>query len=147
MDFKTFFFKKVLLSFFIAVTCICATMATLGLLFFPNTRFGYEALLSPLLYGMATLLPGLVNYSKHELSVKEAAMRKLIQLVLIEIIVLSIVYSSGTLTGTLLTTTLVLSIFLIYLTVHLVLWLNDKKTAKTINEALLNLQQNNIYKS
>ena len=141
MDFKDFFIKKVLLGFFVAATCICAGMAVLGIQFDPNAGFGYEGFFSPLVFGAATILPTLVGYSKRELSVREVLIRRLVQLVLIELIVLLIVYSSGGLASPALTISLALSVLLICLIVHLVLWANDRKTAKAVNEALQIMQQ------
>lgn len=141
MDFKTFFYKKILIGFFVATTCIGAAMAILGLLYEPDVRFGYQGLFSPLIYGTLTMLPSLLTYSKNELSVRGALVRKILELVLIELIVLVIVYLGGSLTSISLLTSLALSVFLIYMTVNLVLWVNDRKTAKAFNKALLEMQQ------
>ena len=141
MGFKSFFYKNIVMGFFVAVTCICAAMAILGMFFEPDTRFGYQGFLSPLIFGAATTLPTLINYSKYELSVRQAFIRKLIQMVLIEIIVLLVVYSSGTLTRVSLAIYLALSTLIIFAVVHLVLWVNEKKTAKAFNKALLEMQK------
>ena len=143
MDFKTFFVKTVMMSFFVAVTCICAGMAILGILFEPDVRFGYEGLLSPLFFGAATMLPALIGYSKHELSVRETLIRKIIQLILAEIIVLLLVYRGGGLTSAALAVSIALIVLLVGITVHFILWINDKKTAKIFNEALIKMQRNN----
>lgn len=141
MDFKTFLYKKVLMGFFIATTCIGAAMAILGLLFEPDVRFGYQGLFSPMFYGALTMLPSLVTYSKRELPVREALIRKFLELILIEFIVLLIVYTGGSLTSVSLAISLALSVCLIYMTVNLVLWISDRKTANAFNDALLKMQQ------
>ena len=97
-----------------------------------------------MIFGAATILPSLIGYSKRELSVREVLIRKISQLVLIELIVLLLVYSSGGLTSGGLAVSLVLSVLLINMTVHLVLWVIDKKTAKAFNEALIKMQQENV---
>jgi hypothetical protein len=43
MEFKTFFVKKVMMSFFVSVICISAAMALIGMSFDPDACFGYEA--------------------------------------------------------------------------------------------------------
>lgn len=143
MDFKTFFYRKILMGFFVATTCIGAAMAVLGLLFEPDTRFGYQGLLSPIIFGALTMLPTLVTYSKHELSLKGVLIRRLLELILIEIIVFLMVNTSGSLEKTSLAVSLALSVFLIYITVNLVLWVSDIKTAKAFNKALLEMQKGN----
>jgi hypothetical protein len=140
MDFKTFFVKKVMMSFFVSVTCICVAMALIGMIFEPDTRFGYEAFLSPLILGMVASIPLLVKYSNNDLSMKQMAIRNVIHFILLEAIILSILYFGGILTNMSMTISLGVSIFVIDLTVILVLWINDKKTAKEFNDALKRLQ-------
>jgi len=140
MDFKTFFVKKVMMSFFVTVTCICAAMALIGMIFEPNTSFGYEAFLSPLIFGIVASLPSLVHYSKDELSVKQTVLRNVLHFILLEAIILSVLYFAGILTSMSMVISLAVSIFVIDLTVNLVLWMNDKKTAREFNEALKRLQ-------
>jgi len=141
MSFKSFLYRRILIGFFVAATCIGAFMAIIGIIFEPYARFGYEGLFFPLVYGAMTMLPVLIGYSKREISVREALVRNLIQFVLIEIIVLAILYLNGALTGASLTISVAVSVLIIYLTVSLVLWINDNKTAKAVNEALLKMQK------
>lgn len=140
MDFKTFFVKKVMMSFFVSITCICAAMALIGMSFEPDARFGYEAFLSPLIFGALASLPMLVKYSKSELSFKQTAIRNVIHFLLLEAVILSILYFVGLLTSMSMAISLGISIFVIDLTVNLVLWINDKRTAKEFNSALKKLQ-------
>lgn len=140
MDFKTFLIKKVMMSFFVTITCITVTMALIGIIFEPDTRFGYEAFLSPLIFGTLASLLLLVKYSKRELSLKQAVIRNIIHFVLLEVVILSVLTFEGLLTSMSMTISLGVSIFIIDLTVNLVLWINDKRTAKEFNDALKRLQ-------
>lgn len=142
MDFRTFFVKRIMMSFFISTACICAAMALIGMISKPDTRFGYEAFLSPLIFGAVATFPAVVQYSKKDLSKKQMALRNVIHLILIEAIVLSVLHFAEILTNISMTVTLGVSILVIYLTVNLVLWVNDKKTAKEFNAALKKLQNN-----
>ena len=140
MDFKTFFVKKIMMSFFISVTCICAAMTLIGMVFETDARFGYEAFLSPLIFGAVATFPSLVQYSKKELSLRQTAVRNVIHFILLEAVILSILYFGGMLTNISMAVSLGISIFVIDLTVNLVLWINDKRTAKEFNDALKKLQ-------
>ena len=140
MDFKTFFVKKVMMSFFVSITCICAAMALIGMSFEPGARFGYEAFLSPLIFGALASLPTLAQYSKRELSFKQTAIRNVIHFLLLEAVFLSILYFWGLLTSVSMAISLGVSIFVIDLTVNLVLWINDKRIAKEFNSALKKMQ-------
>lgn len=144
MDFKTFFVKKIIMSFFVSVACICAAMALIGMIFEPDTRFGYEVFLSPLIFGAVATLPSFIQYSKKDLSLKQTAVRNVIHFIMLEAVILSVLYLGGILTDMSITLSLGISIFIIDLTVNLVLWVNDKKTAKEFNDALEKLQ-NNCY--
>ena len=136
MDFKTFFVKKIMMSFFVSVACICAAMALVGMTFETDTRFGYEAFLSPLIFGLLASVPTLVTYSKEELSLKQTAVRNLLHFVLLEMIVLSVLYFGGMLTSLSMAISLGISILIIDLAVNLVLWINDIRIAKEFNSAL-----------
>jgi len=140
MDFKTFLVKKIMMSFFVSVACICAAMALIGLIFEPDARLGYEAFLSPLFFGAIATLPSLIQYSKKELSLKQTAVRNVIHFVLLEAVILSVLYFANILTDLSMTLSLGASIFVIDLTVNLVLWVHDQKTAKEFNQALIELQ-------
>ncbi|MEL7659033.1 MAG: DUF3021 family protein, partial [Bacillota bacterium] len=140
--FKTYFVKKIMMSFFVSVACICAAMALIGMIFEPDTRLGYEAFLSPLIFGAVATLPSLIQYSKKDLSLKQTAVRNVAHFIMLEAVILSFLYFGGVLTDWSMTFSLGISIFVIDLTVNLVLWVNDKKTAKEFNDALKKLQSN-----
>jgi hypothetical protein len=141
MDFRTFLIKKVLMSFLISVVFICTSIAVIGLIYEPEARFGYEAFFSPIIFGALASLTNLVNYSSVELTVRQAAFRSFLHLILIELIILSILYKYGSISSISMAISLGLSIFIIYLTVSLVLWVDDKKTAKEFNQALRIIQK------
>ncbi len=141
MDFKTFFIKKIMMSFFISLTCITGAMALIGMLFEPSVRFGYEAFLSPFIFGTLGTLPMLVKYSKKELTIKQTIMRSAMHLMLLEAVILTSLYLVGLLTSIPMAISLGVSILLIDVTVNLVLWIQDSRTAKQFNEALQKLQR------
>lgn len=141
MTFKTFFIKRILMSYFVSVTCISAAMAILGIIFEPETRFGYAALLYPHIFGMIASIPQFMQYSKKELSVKQSIIKNIIHFILLELIILSFLNYGNALHNISTTVSVAVSVLIINLTVYLVLWINDKKTAKEINEALKKMQQ------
>ena len=140
MDFKTFFVKKVMVSFYISVTFIILAMAVIGLIFEPDTNFGYEAFFSPLIFGAIAAFPKLITYSKEELSVRRTLIRNIIHFLLLEILILLSLYFGNVLTSISMTISLAVSILIIYISVSLIMWINDKKTAYEFNKALKILQ-------
>lgn len=140
MDFKTFFIKEMMMSFFVSITFISLAMSLIGMAYEPDVRFGYEAFLSPLFFGAITSMPLIVKYSKKELSLKQSIIRNIIHFVLLEVVVLSSLYFAGILTSSSVALSVGISIFIIDVTVNLVMWINDKRIAKEFNEGLRNLQ-------
>jgi hypothetical protein len=141
MDFKTFLIKRVMMSFFISVTLITLAMAIVGLIFEPHMTFGYEAFLSPLIFGSIASFPMLVFYSKKEQSIKEALLRSLLHFMLLEILLLSSLYFLGILTSFSIASSLALTILIINLAVHLVTYVHDNRAASEFNTALKKLQE------
>jgi len=141
MGFMSFLLKKVLMGFFVSVTCICAVMAVLRLIFEQNARFGYEAFFFPLIYGALGALSSLVLYTNKELSFKRALLRRIIRFILGEAVILLVLYSGGALKNLGVTVSVAASIVFVGFTVQLVVWLNDRRTAKNFNAALKEMQQ------
>ena len=141
MNFRTYLIKKVMMSFFVSVACICAAMALIGLSYESEARFGYEAFLSPLLFGAAASLPLLVKYSRKELSLKQAIIRNIIHFILLETLLLSMLFAAGLITDVSMAASLGFTIFVIDITVYLVLWISDTRTARAFNKALQEMQK------
>lgn len=137
------FFKSILSSFFIIVTLVNIATFILGSIFQPDVRFGYDAFLSPLIYGVFSLIPYIILYSKKELTMKQMLVRKILQLVCIEIIILSIIFGSDLLIpeNLPLIAPISLSIFIIFLLVMLIQWLMDLQAAKRMTEELMHYQE------
>ena len=140
MDLKTFFVKRVMMSFFVSVPCITAAMALIGTTSVPDVRFGYEAFWSPLLFGAIASLPLFVYYSEQELSFRQTVFRSILHLVLLEVLILSVLALTCVLTTPSMGVSLGLSILVIDCTVQLVLWVHDKRTASAFNQALKRMQ-------
>lgn len=140
MNFKKFFIQNIMMSFFVTVTLITFIMAIVGIIYEPDALFGYEAFLSPLLFGGVASVVSMVKYSKYELSLKQALLRNFIQLMLIEVLTLLILYFGGMLKSISITASLGLSILIVYITASLVLWINDKRMANDLNQGLKRLQ-------
>ena len=140
MDFKKFFVKKVMVSFYISVTYIILAMAVIGLIFEPDTNFGYEAFFSPLIFGAIAAFPKMITYSKEELSVRQTLIRNIIHFLLLEILILLSLYFGNILTSISMTVSLAVTILIIYISVSTIMLINDKKTASEFNKALKILQ-------
>lgn len=80
--------------YFALVTFITIAIMAMGLAFDGDARFGYGSLASPLVFAAAGLAPTVVMYSRHELSIREVLLRKVIQFALVEAAILAIAFAS-----------------------------------------------------
>ena len=137
MDFKRFLVNKLIL-FFMLSTLITAAVSLIGLLFDGDTRFGYKEMLTPIEYAALCLLPTLVTFSKRELSPKALLARKALMLVLIEGVILFIAFTSDVIDTGRVEVVLAIagSVLVIFVLVHLFMWLKDAAEAKKLNREL-----------
>lgn len=135
--------KTTAMDFFIIVTLINLATFVLGTMFRPEERFGYDAFLSPIIYGFLAIIPVLVMYSSKELSVRQMIVREVIQLFLIEILLIAFGFGASGLSKDNMPTVfgLAISIAVIYVLVHVISWLLDCKEAKNMTENLLLYQK------
>lgn len=135
--------KTQLASFFIIVTLINLAMFVLGLTLQPDYKFGYEAFAYPLIYGAVGLIPGLVMYSKKELTVKQTLIREIIQMLLTIVVVIAFMFGRFAIGKEYLPQVIgvSVSVIIIYVLVHVFAWLIDLKAAKAMTEDLKRFQQ------
>ena len=89
---KKEFMYQIVRMFFVLVTLINIAMFIFGKMLQPDTTFGYQALILPVIYAVAGVLPMIVMYSDRELTVKEVIVRKIIQFLLIEMSIIFIIF-------------------------------------------------------
>ena len=142
MEFKKFLVNKLIL-FFMLSTLITATVALMGSAFDGEARLSYGDFLSPLRYAALCLLPTLVTWSRRELSPKAMLLRKALMLVLLEAVVLFLAFSSSSIDTDRPEVVLALagSVLVIFVLVHLFLWLKDAAEAKKMNWDLEQFQK------
>ena len=141
MEFKRFLINKLIL-FFMLSTLITVAVALLGTAFDSQARLGYDSLLAPVKYAGLCLLPTLVTWSRHELSVKQLLLRKVLMLVLLETVILLIGYTSPVIDTDRLEVVLALagSVLLIFVLANLFQWLRASAEAKELNRELARFQ-------
>lgn len=136
------FLKEALYTYFIIVTLVVVSTFVLGMIYEPDRQFGYEAFLSPLLYGFLGVVPMLVMYSRKELSVKQILVRKVFQLIALEVLLFSVTFGLDGIEKAQgpMALGLGLSVFIIFLLVHIISFILDCGEAKKMNEALKELE-------
>lgn len=134
------FSKRNLMNYFISVTGITIATAVLGLNFEPETRFGYEAFLSPLIFGAVAILPSFVLYSRKELTFRQMLIRRIFHFILLEISLLGFGFGSGILDSAQIAISFVFSVLAVYVFTIVLQYIIDSRTAIKINEGLKKIQ-------
>lgn len=139
MSFRAFL-KRCLMEYFIITTCITAAIAVLGQSLDSTARFGYEGFLSPLIFGIISLVPSFLTYSRRELSLRQALVRKVFHVIVLEAMLIAFGFWTGILHNPSEASFFGLTVFVIYIAVNLISWLLDKKEAGELNRTLKSLQ-------
>lgn len=134
-------FVEPIIAFMICTTCITILEGIAGMILYPDQKLGFDAFFSPPLFGFCSVLLGVVTYSKKELSVKQVLIRRGLHLLLIECLIFGVNYAVGNYFEPLHFFALAAAIALVFVTVYVVLWLNDKRSAEMFNEQLKRYQK------
>lgn len=135
------------MDFFLSTTGICIAMGVTGVIFAPEQRFGYEAFFSPPIFGLLASFLGVVTYSRKELTFKQVVARRALYLLLLEVMVFALNYWNGAYTsGAAVAVAVAASVLVIFITVNLVLWLNDSRSAREFNRELAEFRRRETEK-
>ena len=137
--------KEIAGSYFISVTLINIAIFATGMLFRPEQTFGYEAFIWPLLFGLLTVIPTIIMYSKKELTVRQLLFRKAIQLLLDIVIVITAIFGGKEMNASTAAAAagVSVSIIIVFVAVHVLEWLLARRTAKELTEELAAFQKRN----
>lgn len=139
------FWADCIRTFFTVVALINVLMCLLGKILLPELRFGYEAFIVPVIYGLVGTLPNLVMYSRRELKIGELMVRKVLQLILIEVLVFFVAFYNTTeeTKSVEVMASTVAGVFIVYVLATLVGMLENFLSAKQMTEDLKQFQKNN----
>ena len=135
--------KTCLGNYFICVTLINVAILILGCMLEPEVKFGYEVFVYPLIYGFLGTLPGLVMFSRKELTIGQTIVREVIQLFLVVAIIVGFMFgryisvpgAAPKIIG------VAISVVIIYILVTFFGWLIDLRMADKMTEELKNYQE------
>lgn len=127
---------NMMMAFLVCTACITILEGIIGMFFFPQITFGYEAFFSPPLFGFFSVLLSFVNYSQKELSICQVLFRRFLHLIMIEGLVFGVNYKAGILLNFSYACVLAVSIALIFILVYVILWIGERHSAMRFNEQL-----------
>ena len=135
MCFKEFV-KSNLKKFFLLVTCFTTLIALLGLYFKPDHTFGYESFFTPIILGAIVVLSTYIFYIKHDLSIKNTILIRLLHFFILELVLFLFGYLRGYYRGLDSVLIYIGITIILYLVMNIIIWIRDKKTADFINKGL-----------
>ena len=135
--------KDNLMNFFIIVTLVNIAIFVSGSLLAPEQNLNYTAFLVPIIDGVLGTIPGLVMYSKRELTFRQMIIREIIQLVSIELIMLFFTFGFSGFRIEKLNMIIVVavSVAVVYVLVTLIRFFLDSRSAKKMTDDLRTLQK------
>lgn len=133
--------SDLMMAFFVCTACITILEGVMGMIFFPDEKLGYEAFFAPPILGFLSVLCGVVTWSKKELSVRQVLVRRAMQLLLIEVMIFGLNYLVGNVYEPVVAVILAFSVALVFVTVYVVLWFNDRRSAVAFNKRLKEYQR------
>ena len=137
--------KANLMSFFIIVTLVNIVIFACGIILAPDEKLDYTAFIVPVIDGVLGVIPGLVMYSKRELTVKQMIFRNIIQLISIELIILVFSFGVSGFSNVDVPRLLaiIISVALVFIGVEIIMYLFDFKAAKRMTDDLKAFQKSN----
>lgn len=142
MRFKEFI-KSTCATYFILVTLINLVIFVLGIIYRPEQRFGYDAFLAPLVYAFLGILPMCIMYSKKEMTLVQILIRKILQLILLEVLLIEFGFGHANFTkdNSELIVSFAVSVFVIFVLVHVISFALDTQQARQMTLDLLSYQK------
>lgn len=128
-------------AFFVSTTCICILQGILGTMLYPDDKLPYDAFLVPPLFGLFSVLLGIVTWSKEEQTVKQVLLRRTLHLLLIEVMVFSLNCLVGNRFPLWHAVLLAGGIAIVFVAVYVITWLSDRKSARDFNAELKKFQK------
>lgn len=135
--------RETAMSFFISTTLINIAMYFMGIILRPGQRFGYEALIYPVVYGALSCIPNILVSSDKEMSIIQLMIRKIIKLFMIIAILLVFMFYGNEPNREMVGMACIVSfsIVVIYVIVHVIEWLLDLRTARQMMYDLNRFQE------
>lgn len=123
------FIKLQLQNFILTQALITITIGVIGCVFAWNSNIPYYSFFAPFLYAFFATIPSFVLYSRQELSIRSMMFRNILHFILIEMIMLTLVWYFSRTSEVIIYICVAFSVLLIDVSISLISYLTDKKTA------------------
>lgn len=135
MEFR-YIFKKCIGNFLMVQAWITLAIGVLGCIKPPPGGIDHRLFFMPFVYAFFCIFPSLIVYSRKELSIKQMAVRKVIQFLLIELIVILISYLAGAIDDVFMRAAIIVAVAVIYITVSVFSYLISRSDAEAMTRKI-----------
>ena len=140
MNFKEFLLMHLQI-YCVLVTLIYAASLVIGIIYVPEQNIKYYQLAGPFVTAALCVLPTFITYFKNEPTLKQYIIRHIIQFVMIEAIVLFITQPPADTDKTLFRVIIGAVVFVVYMLVKLIVWLQKYRQSRQLTEQLKQFQK------
>ena len=133
--------KKYIYDFLMIQAGITLSIGVISRISPPPAGMDPDILFMPFVYAFFCTLPSLVVYSRKELSIKQMAVRKVIQFLLIELTVILISYVIGALQTPLIRSAIIIAVAVVYLLVNYFSYLISKSDANAMTQKIQHIKK------
>lgn len=140
MNFKKFLLVHLQI-YCVLVTLIYASSMIIGMIYVPEQNIKYYQLAGPFIIAAVCILPTFVTYFKTEPTLKQYIIRHMIQLAVIEATVLIMIQPPENTDQILFRVVIGAVVFVVYILVKLIIWLQKYHQSKQLTEQLKQFQK------
>lgn len=133
--------KKCMINFLMIQAGITLSIGIISCINPPTAGINHYVFFMPFVYAFFCILPSFVTYSKKELSIKQMAIRKVIQFLLIELVVMLISYIMGPLHDTFMSVAIMLAVAVVYAAVIFLGYLVSKSEADAMTKKIQHIKE------
>ena len=139
MKFKEYLSQKVIPTYFMLVTFLVLFIYLAGSILEPEAQFGYDVLLSPLIYAGIGILPDIFSYTRKEYNMKQTIIRKLIHICVLISLILGFSFAMGVIKNRIEAVVILCGVLVIYGILEVILWRIELHTARLLTQSLSKL--------
>lgn len=133
--------KKCMINFLMIQAGITLSIGIISCINPPTSGVNHYVFFMPFVYAFFCILPSFVTYSRKELSIKQMAMRKVIQFLLIELVVMLISYIMGPLRDTFMSLSIMVAVAVVYAAVTFFGYLISKSDADAMTRKIQRIKE------
>lgn len=133
--------KKCMIDFLMIQAGITMAIGIISCINPPPEGMNHDMFFMPFVYAFFCILPSFVTYSRNELSIKQMAVRKVIQFILIELLVILVSYVMGPLDDISMGIAIMIAVAVVYSVVNCFGYLISKADAEAMTKKIQRIKE------